>query len=148
MAEASPQPGRYFCHCCSVEIVPRLPRRPRVDRRGAGAVRVRTPSCTCGKLRPGRGEAGPSRGGAAGSGDPTSVAFSIREAAGTPGGIRPPNPVNLGIAQGRDPENNARGPSPSAQSGAPQARLVEPWPPPGSSRHHPGVRPRPAGGAL
>ncbi|XP_057565537.1 E3 ubiquitin-protein ligase RNF126 isoform X2 [Hippopotamus amphibius kiboko] len=25
MAEASPQPGRYFCHCCSVEIVPRLP---------------------------------------------------------------------------------------------------------------------------
>lgn len=28
MAEASPQPGRYFCHCCSVEIVPRLPVRP------------------------------------------------------------------------------------------------------------------------
>uniref|UniRef100_A0A2I3HPW2 RING-type E3 ubiquitin transferase n=1 Tax=Nomascus leucogenys TaxID=61853 RepID=A0A2I3HPW2_NOMLE len=25
MAEASPHPGRYFCHCCSVEIVPRLP---------------------------------------------------------------------------------------------------------------------------
>ncbi|KAM9245054.1 E3 ubiquitin-protein ligase RNF126 isoform 5-T5 [Dugong dugon] len=25
MAEASPQPGRYFCHCCLVEIVPRLP---------------------------------------------------------------------------------------------------------------------------
>ncbi|XP_003460922.3 E3 ubiquitin-protein ligase RNF126 isoform X1 [Cavia porcellus] len=25
MAEASPQPGRFFCHCCSVEIVPRLP---------------------------------------------------------------------------------------------------------------------------
>uniref|UniRef100_A0A670K5A1 RING-type E3 ubiquitin transferase n=1 Tax=Podarcis muralis TaxID=64176 RepID=A0A670K5A1_PODMU len=25
MAEASPQPGRYFCHCCSAEIAPRLP---------------------------------------------------------------------------------------------------------------------------
>lgn len=27
MAEASPQPGRYFCHCCSAEIAPRLPVR-------------------------------------------------------------------------------------------------------------------------
>ena len=34
MAEASPQPGRYFCHCCSVEIVPRLPVRPRPGGRG------------------------------------------------------------------------------------------------------------------
>uniref|UniRef100_A0A8C3K5D9 RING-type E3 ubiquitin transferase n=1 Tax=Calidris pygmaea TaxID=425635 RepID=A0A8C3K5D9_9CHAR len=25
MAEASPQPGRFFCHCCSAEIAPRLP---------------------------------------------------------------------------------------------------------------------------
>ncbi|XP_028906495.1 E3 ubiquitin-protein ligase RNF126 isoform X1 [Ornithorhynchus anatinus] len=25
MAEASPQPGRYFCHSCSAEISPRLP---------------------------------------------------------------------------------------------------------------------------
>ncbi|XP_030073847.1 E3 ubiquitin-protein ligase RNF126 [Microcaecilia unicolor] len=25
MAEASPRPGRYFCHCCSAEIFPRLP---------------------------------------------------------------------------------------------------------------------------
>lgn len=33
MAEASPQPGRYFCHCCSVEIVPRLPVRPAPGRR-------------------------------------------------------------------------------------------------------------------
>lgn len=39
MAEASPQPGRYFCHCCSVEIVPRLPVRP--GREGSGAVRAR-----------------------------------------------------------------------------------------------------------
>lgn len=37
MAEASPQPGRYFCHCCSVEIVPRLPVRPGPGRR-AGAL--------------------------------------------------------------------------------------------------------------
>lgn len=33
MAEASPQPGRYFCHCCSVEIVPRLPVRRGPGRR-------------------------------------------------------------------------------------------------------------------
>lgn len=39
MAEASPQPGRYFCHCCSVEIVPRLPVRS--GREGGGAVRAR-----------------------------------------------------------------------------------------------------------
>lgn len=39
MAEASPQPGRYFCHCCSVEIVPRLPVRP--GREGSGAVRAK-----------------------------------------------------------------------------------------------------------
>uniref|UniRef100_A0A8B9SUH2 E3 ubiquitin-protein ligase RNF126 n=1 Tax=Anas platyrhynchos TaxID=8839 RepID=A0A8B9SUH2_ANAPL len=25
MAEASPQPGRFFCHCCAAEIAPRLP---------------------------------------------------------------------------------------------------------------------------
>ncbi|OXB61610.1 hypothetical protein ASZ78_006298 [Callipepla squamata] len=25
MAEASPEPGRFFCHCCSAEIAPRLP---------------------------------------------------------------------------------------------------------------------------
>ncbi|XP_060037419.1 E3 ubiquitin-protein ligase RNF126 isoform X2 [Erinaceus europaeus] len=25
MAEAAPQPGRFFCHCCSAEIQPRLP---------------------------------------------------------------------------------------------------------------------------
>lgn len=36
MAEASPQPGRYFCHCCSVEIVPRLPVSPRA---GGGSFR-------------------------------------------------------------------------------------------------------------
>lgn len=37
MAEAAPRPGRYFCHCCSVEIVPRLPVRP--GRGGAGRAR-------------------------------------------------------------------------------------------------------------
>ncbi|XP_075467612.1 E3 ubiquitin-protein ligase RNF126 [Ascaphus truei] len=33
MAEASPQPGRYFCHSCSAEICPRLPEYtcPRCD---------------------------------------------------------------------------------------------------------------------
>lgn len=34
MAEASPQPGRFFCHCCSAEIAPRLPVSRR--RRGCG----------------------------------------------------------------------------------------------------------------
>ncbi|XP_059553457.1 E3 ubiquitin-protein ligase RNF126 isoform X30 [Myotis daubentonii] len=40
MAEASPQPGRYFCHCCSVEIVPRLPVSPEpgVGRRALSCV--------------------------------------------------------------------------------------------------------------
>lgn len=48
MAEASPQPGRYFCHCCSVEIVPRLPVRS--GREGGRAVRARR---SRGELRPG-----------------------------------------------------------------------------------------------
>lgn len=40
MAEASPQPGRYFCHCCSVEIVPRLPVRPGRETEARGGARA------------------------------------------------------------------------------------------------------------
>lgn len=43
MAEASPQPGRFFCHCCSAEIAPRLPVSG-----GGGLVAVR-----CGVGEPG-----------------------------------------------------------------------------------------------
>lgn len=57
MAEASPQqPGRYFCHCCSVEIVPRLPVRS--GREGGGTVRARLARGETGTRRGASGVAG------------------------------------------------------------------------------------------
>lgn len=67
MAEASPQPGRFFCHCCSVEIVPRLPVRPgRAGRRGAVRSGLARPW-------PGAGRRRGSRPGGAGAGCPSGA---------------------------------------------------------------------------
>lgn len=78
MAEASPQPGRFFCHCCSAEIAPRLPV-------SGGSGRVSGEGGECGQGRAGapRG-AGTWERGLRGPGG-----LSGGEAGGCPVGLRP-----------------------------------------------------------